>query len=776
MKNILNKNFIITLFLILLFGIIILFAFQFIKLDSTINSLFPVNNRLQLAIDLVNKSTVSDKVIIYVEVDDPLELKEKVMSIKEIINNKESLTFNSAIPSNEDIMNLLEYTSNNSLLLYPFEQKKVSPFSLTEMENRLHNKEQYLLSLPFMEPDESFFADPLMLGTDILNSLIDKSNGKYSPKYGGIISEDKKSYIMIVKSGFFNEEYEKVKKLKELDNEINSFAKENGFNAFVYSSHLYFLESITKIIFEVTLIFILTTIAVVLIFYIFFRNILLLLYSFLPIAGGFAFTFVIIAMFKPNFGGIALAFGSTITGIGLDYIIHYLTKRTHYETLKILRRKIGFSMFLSFLTTISAFLFLQFSNIVSLQEISLFGVLSLTTIFLLSWYLLQHLLPPVKNEKQVFSFKIPIVNNKYLFISWLIFSLILVLFIPFIKFEDDIMNLDMKHKELDNRKNIILEKFNESSDNIFLVFSGKNREEIITKSLKTIYKLQDIDEKFTFFTASLLTPSQEIIDQRKKLIKSSFDTDDFNKAVNKTFFENDSFDIFKNKIKDIDSITLTELPTYFQKEKETSFVTVDNNEYMLLHITDRKISNKIRGLSSENNMDFFIIDISNDTKDELVNFERKSLILLSISIVLILFILIIAYKGNLLYSFTAVLPCVISLLACIAVSYFTNNGYNIMHFVSSVLLLGIGVDYGIFVTNAYKDSFDKEELRITFQSIFVCTLTTISGFGVLSLSSSYSIKSLGTSMFLGVVSAFFTAYIAIPYILIKFKKGKFIKK
>ena len=56
---------------------------------------------------------------------------------------------------------------------------------------------------------------------------------------------------------------------------------------------------------------------------------------------------------------------------------------------------------------------------------------------------------------------------------------------------------------------------------------------------------------------------------------------------------------------------------------------------------------------------------------------------------------------------------------------------------------------------------------MTYQSIFISALTTLAGFGVLSLSANHSIFSLGSSMFIGIIAAFLTAYFALPFLINK---------
>ena len=214
----------------------------------------------------------------------------------EIISDS-SLKLKNALPTGNDIKEIIKYTEENSLLLYPFEQKS-NPFAKNELKKRINNKSEYLMSLAFSNPEQSFFSDPLLLSGEIFQNANDLSKGKYSTKFNGVVSSNNKAYIKILKAGFFGDDYSKDRELKNIDTKLVKLAKESGNAVFLYSPHLYYLQSRDTIDFDIKLIFILTTVLTVLIFYYFFKNLTLLIFSLTPIIGGFALTFFIISIFK----------------------------------------------------------------------------------------------------------------------------------------------------------------------------------------------------------------------------------------------------------------------------------------------------------------------------------------------------------------------------------------------------------------------------------------------------------------------------------------------
>ena len=75
----------------------------------------------------------------------------------------------------------------------------------------------------------------------------------------------------------------------------------------------------------------------------------------------------------------------------------------------------------------------------------------------------------------------------------------------------------MYHKELNNRISIIKSNFNESTDNIFLVFEGNTKDEILDKSDAALRILKSKSNYAVFFSPGIFYPSNRIIEQRKSI-------------------------------------------------------------------------------------------------------------------------------------------------------------------------------------------------------------------------------------------------------------------
>ena len=127
-------------------------------------------------------------------------------------------------------------------------------------------------------------------------------------------------------------------------------------------------------------------------------------------------------------------------------------------------------------------------------------------------------------------------------------------------------------------------------------------------------------------------------------------------------------------------------------------------------------------------------------------------------------IILTSTMRNVINAIIAMLPPFLGVIAGLSSVVISGAKLNIMHCTALILITGIGVDYGIYVTIAWLKKLSDKEKNITLQSIISSALTTLAGFSVLSFSSARSLQSLGIFMTIGVITALLTACIIVPFI------------
>ena len=118
---------------------------------------------------------------------------------------------------------------------------------------------------------------------------------------------------------------------------------------------------------------------------------------------------------------------------------------------------------------------------------------------------------------------------------------------------------------------------------------------------------------------------------------------------------------------------------------------------------------------------------------------------------------------------TAVLTATVSgSLLMVATCALVGLKVNVLDFVALPITLGLGIDYAINVAHRYDhdDSPDPiTTLRTSGSAVFVCSLTTMIGYGSLLVSDNLAIRGFGTASLIGEVTCVLTALVLVPALL-----------
>lgn len=95
-----------------------------------------------------------------------------------------------------------------------------------------------------------------------------------------------------------------------------------------------------------------------------------------------------------------------------------------------------------------------------------------------------------------------------------------------------------------------------------------------------------------------------------------------------------------------------------------------------------------------------------------------------------------------------------AIVATLAVTNLVHGSLTVMHLVALLLVLGLGLDYALFLSRVET----KADSRFTHKSVFACAASTTIAFGVLALSSIPVLKYLGLTVATGSAVSYLIAY------------------
>ncbi len=127
-------------------------------------------------------------------------------------------------------------------------------------------------------------------------------------------------------------------------------------------------------------------------------------------------------------------------------------------------------------------------------------------------------------------------------------------------------------------------------------------------------------------------------------------------------------------------------------------------------------------------------------------YRRSTIRLVGLGGVLVLAVLWLRYR-SLRRALLAFLPCALVALTTLGVFGLLGQPVNLPGVVSLVLIMGMGVDYGVFVMDSARD---PSRLAPTLLSLVVSCLTTLFVFGTLALSQHVALRSMGLTIGVGI--------------------------
>jgi predicted RND superfamily exporter protein len=157
---------------------------------------------------------------------------------------------------------------------------------------------------------------------------------------------------------------------------------------------------------------------------------------------------------------------------------------------------------------------------------------------------------------------------------------------------------------------------------------------------------------------------------------------------------------------------------------------------------------------------------------DLIPWAKHKLALLSVVMVsfnVLLLAFLYRRAGPLLILMVSLALSIGAMIACLKIFGFALNLFNVLAF---PLVLGVGVDYGIYILLAMRQPGDKEYAFATIiKPVILAGLTAVAGFGSLAIASNPALRGLGAVSAIGIACCLFsTIFFILPAYLLGLKR------
>lgn len=630
--------------------------------------------------------------------------KESKKSIKALAKEFEALdeiaVVTSTIKPSKEIQ---KYYRDYHGILAEFDAKKLSNVEINARLTKLYEGQL-----------NSFIYNPINKNDPL--ELFRTPKSKKASHKGKYITLEDYGYLIKITTKIEPSQMDRAKLLYDRVHEIlKSHPKAVAFAPFFYS-----VENSAEIKGDVKYIVALSTIILLLIYLVMLRDVRLLSHTFVALISSMIFATLVCTTTIPNFGVLSLAFGTSLTAVSIDYFFHYYFHNFYGD-----KRRFDRSVFYGFMTTVVAFGVFSFISVPMISQISTFALLSLSFAYLLFTFVFPYL--EIKNrtteiKERDLKVKIPYLLVTLISIGLLAFS------VYNLRFDSNIRNLDYQNIKLQNAQKLFAG--NSANKLTPVIVEAKEQEELLTR-LHELKKEQNNSFSFANFVVE-----KEACNKRKEII-DSYDFEALKKIIEveskKVGFREGYFSTAYDFTKTVPLCENVDLEIF----KSFNLSTYKENEllYTIAMVQDQDKALSYKWVSP--------IDVKAMFAKVAQGMFENITLYSSIVLVVIFSLLLFSVRKRFFYALNYILFPLGFTLTIVTLFY----EVNIMHLFSLIILIAIGIDYGIYMSNSNKPTN-------TMLAIKYSLLSTFAAFGVLLFSSITALYSIGIVISLGVSSIF----------------------
>jgi predicted RND superfamily exporter protein len=535
------------------------------------------------------------------------------------------------------------------------------------------------------------------------------------------------------------------------------------------------------------------------------RPMRLFIIGFIPVAAGVLYGFGVYSLLLTDLTPLTAVIGGILAGMGIDYSIQYIS---HYQTSRQLGStpiqaaehtvdSLGSALLAAWVTSIVGFVVIGSSKVQALRDFAVLGSLGLTGAFIGSLFILPALLSLTSRAKSATTVPSPRLNlaptlhwirtHRTLCVSSCLIVLIAAAVVviakgSFLELESDLSVMHPQPNAPLEAQARITQRMGASPGSLIVYLTADSPETLIDLSHRVHERLATDSAKSagiagTYGLATLL-PDPSIIKERQSAIKPAEVNriiQDFRDVVAQSPFNPEAFDKYITYLRHL--LTPTAPPTIndLLKNPDLAKTVLSRDavsrkslptQAITLVFLNRPVEDAQSRAAVINTIRQSLKDLPTATLTGLtvigndmqagIQADLPRLTLLALAIVLAyLFIQL----RNLREPLLALTPTIFSLLLTLAFMHLLGRKLNMINLVTIPLLIGIDVDYAVFIVSAARlrrrsspDVFEAQ-LVSSCHAIIMCAATTILGFGSLIFMSVPAVRSLGLAVAVGVLTA-----------------------
>jgi uncharacterized protein len=766
-----------------------------IQLKEDISAIIPRDERLREINSLISGTGFADRVIVTFSLKDQMSQNPDML-----IEAAEK--FYTGLSKDTGLVSTIQFKSDQEefLQVYDFMYDHLPLYldeddyyrmelflSPDEMDKTMAANLRSLSSLTGLFTKDFILKDPLSITPLALRKLETfQLDENFIIHRGCVFTQDMKHLLVFVDPVYPASNTKANSKLIELIDYVVTHVSESlsQVNVEYYGGTVVAVENAEAIKGDILLTVSFAVFLLFILFLFIFKKLKYILLIFFPIMLGILFAITILVISGISISAISLGIGAILIGISLDYSLHAFTHYRNEGSMTHALRSITIPVLMSSLTTASAFLCLFIVRSEALNQLGMFSALAifitaLTVLFVLPVFFRYR----NSKDNEVFQKRKTILDkiasvqydrNRYLILIIIVLTIVFSFTSRKLGFNSDLNSLNYMSDELKHAEMNLRSISTQASSAVYFIVKGDSYDDVIVKAEKNEKFLEEAlsDGIMNGYSSPVsLILSKEM--QQKKINRwhefwnhqdREIVMSGINEAAEKYHFRPDAFQQFQSLLfQDFDLLEYEDFQL-LTNGFLSGYLNHNDSNYTALFIikTNQQNKNKLFEYFASND-DFMIVDNQHFTNQFLEVLQEDFNLLVILSVIIVFAILLIFF-GRIELALITFLPVMISWLWTIGIMGLLGITFNIFNIIISTFILGLGVDYSIFVMNGllknYK--FGSKSLVPYKLSVLLSALTTIIALGVLIFARHPALKSIAVVSIVGIVSVIVITYTLLP--------------
>jgi predicted exporter len=524
------------------------------------------------------------------------------------------------------------------------------------------------------------------------------------------------------------------------------------------------LDAETKLRADASMISTLSTVGVAVLSWLFFRSFLSLGLALVPALVGLLLAMAAGLLIFGSLDGTTIGFGASLIGVTIDYPTHFLILRslsTRGENPWRLARRLSGSLSMAALTTIASFAGLAITSFRGFRELGVFSLIGVAGALLTSLFLLPDLVPRSRPVPPIsarlaatLGAWIPRLRSRRSALALVPIAVLALgaFALPRLSWNDDLSSLGQPDPRLRAEDTRVRERVSSFDGGRFVIAIADEPDAALARNDEVHARLAALvgrGELGGMRSLHDLLWSQALQRRNLEALRGSPDlAARLDAGFGAAGFRPGAFAPFAQTLAapSAEPLTLAELrASELGPLASTLVLDLDGRTAVITYLRGVRDPDAIRAALADL-PDVHLFDQRSFLNEIAAQFRTRTLLQIVVGSACVLLILIARYRDA-RRATAAFLPAFLTAILVLSAFALSGTETNLLHAVSLLIVMGMGVDYGIFVV----DSVDQpDEIGATLVSCLLCCLTTLLGFGTLALSNHPALRAIGVTTGVGI--------------------------